>query len=138
MHGVRNWFRNLGRYHNRYISLPGWFCCINSEDRLGPGLGALLAPVLHNLEALLLMMMIVVVMVVMVIMMVVTVMMVMIGVLIKMMFGYFNRPPSRQKYIIRSDNCDKCVKLEMKWYLILKVKKYIIRKVKKYIIRSCN
>ena len=64
MHGVRNWFWNLGRNHNRYISLPGWFCCINSEDRLGPGLGALLAPVLHNLEALLLMM-IVIVMVVM-------------------------------------------------------------------------
>ena len=80
MHGVRNWFRNLGRYHNCYISLPGWFCCINSEDRLGPGLGALLAPVLHNLEALLLMMMIV--MVVMVIIMVAMVMMVMMGVMI--------------------------------------------------------
>ena len=132
MHGVRNWFRNLGRYHNRYISLPGWFCCINSEDRLGPGLGALLAPVLHNLEALLLMMMIVV------IIMVAMVMMVMMGVMIKMMFDYFNRPPSLKKYIIRSDNCDKFVKLEMKWYLTLEVKKYIIRKVKKYIIRSCN
>ena len=119
MHGVRNWFWNLGRNHNRYISLPGWFCCINSEDRLGPGLGALLAPVLHNLEALLLMMMIV--MVVMVIIMVAMVMMVMMGVVIKMMFDYFNRPPSLKKYLIRSDNCDKFVKLEMKWYLTLEV-----------------
>ena len=133
MHGVRNWFWNLGRNHNRYISLPGWFCCINSEDRLGPGLGALLAPVLHNLEALLLMMMIV--MVVMVIIMVAMVMMVKMGVVIKTMFGYFNRPPSLRKYIIRSDNC---VKLEMKWYLTLGIKKYIIRTVKKYIIRSYN
>ena len=67
------------------------------------------------------MMMIVIVMVVMVIMMVAMVMMVMMGVVIKMMFGYFNRPPPLKKYIIRSDNCDKCVKLEMKWYLTLEV-----------------
>ena len=73
-------------------------------------------------------------MVVMVIMMVAMVMMVMMGVVIKMMFGYFNRPPPLKKYIIRSDNCDECVR----WHLILKVKKYIIRKVKKYVIRSDN
>ena len=100
MHGVRNWFWNLGRYHNRYINLPSWFCCINSEDRLGPGLGALLAPVLHNLEALLLMMMIVVVMVVMVIMMVamvMMVMMVMMGVVIKMMCVFFQSSSTPQE-----------------------------------------
>ena len=63
-------------------------------------------------------------------------MMVMMGVVIKMMFDYFNRPPSLKKYIIRSDDCDKCVKLEMKCHLILKGKNYIIRKVKKYNIRK--
>ena len=62
---------------------------------------------------------------------------VMMGI-VGLMFDYFNRPPSLKKYIIRSDNCDKCVKLEMIWYLTLEVKNYIIKKVKKYIIRSYN